>query len=652
LSWFKNLLFVAGIVAAPLVTGMVPSGGAGALTAPPTVSAQSWTLQSVQATTGMNGLHSISCTSSTFCVAVGGFEPDNGILIEQWNGTSWSQVSDPVSVQAGLTSVSCVGPSFCVAVGMQFGTTGALALVWNGSTWSEAMSGISNPSNATAVGLGAVSCVSDTSCETLGSYFAQPGNVTTVFAYQWNGSSWQAESTPTPTATGTLPETNIEGIDCVSSTWCIAVGVASGNANSITVGTPISEIWNGSAWSSQATPAPSSGTGSTLSSVSCAGAGFCQAVGENFFTSASNDQNLIESWNGSTWAIDSGAPNISPNGLSGVDCYSATTCTAVGTQNAATASAASLVLDWNGTTWSTVANTPSVSSAATDVSGVSCVTDWACVAVGGSTPTSGSTSPFAMSAPIARSGYRFVASDGGIFAYGSGAPFLGSMGGQHLNAPIVGMAVMPGGDGYYLVASDGGIFSYGGAQFYGSMGGKPLNKPIVGMAVTADGAGYWEVASDGGIFSFGDAQFYGSMGGSPLNKPVVGIAATPDGRGYYEVASDGGVFNFGDATFDGSAGSLALNKPVVGISVPVSGGYYLVASDGGIFSYPSTLAFYGSTGSIRLNAPVVGMATTSGGYYFVASDGGIFSYPTMNGPAFLGSRGGQPLDAPIVGIAA
>ncbi|MGH9092542.1 MAG: hypothetical protein ACRDZR_14385, partial [Acidimicrobiales bacterium] len=60
---------------------------------------------------------------------------------------------------------------------------------------------------------------------------------------------------------------------------------------------------------------------------------------------------------------------------------------------------------------------------------------------------------------------------------------------------------------YWLVASDGGIFSFGGAGFYGSMGGQPLNEPIVGMAATADGGGYWEVASDGGIFAFGDAPF-------------------------------------------------------------------------------------------------------------------------------------------------
>ncbi len=84
----------------------------------------------------------------------------------------------------------------------------------------------------------------------------------------------------------------------------------------------------------------------------------------------------------------------------------------------------------------------------------------------------------------------------------------------------------PDGGGYWEVASDGGVFSFGDAQFYGSMGGQPLNKPIVGMASTADGGGYWEVASDGGIFSFGDATFEGSMGGQPLNAPIVGWGRT------------------------------------------------------------------------------------------------------------------------------
>ena len=121
------------------------------------------------------------------------------------------------------------------------------------------------------------------------------------------------------------------------------------------------------------------------------------------------------------------------------------------------------------------------------------------------------------------------------------------MGGQHLNAPVVGLAATPDGKGYWEVASDGGIFSFGDAAFAGSVGGQRLNEPVVGLAATPDGKGYWEVASDGGIFGYGDAGFFGSVGGQHLNAPVVGLAATPDGKGYWEVASDGGIFSFGDA---------------------------------------------------------------------------------------------------------
>ena len=75
------------------------------------------------------------------------------------------------------------------------------------------------------------------------------------------------------------------------------------------------------------------------------------------------------------------------------------------------------------------------------------------------------------------------------------------------------------------MASDGGVFAFGGAKFFGSMGGTHLNAPIVGIESTPDGGGYWLVASDGGIFSFGDAQFFGSTGGTHLNAPMVGMAS-------------------------------------------------------------------------------------------------------------------------------
>ena len=43
--------------------------------------------------------------------------------------------------------------------------------------------------------------------------------------------------------------------------------------------------------------------------------------------------------------------------------------------------------------------------------------------------------------PVPKWGYWTVASDGGIFSFGdAGSHFYGSMGGQHLNAPMVGIA--------------------------------------------------------------------------------------------------------------------------------------------------------------------------------------------------------------------
>jgi Fibronectin type III domain len=163
--------------------------------------------------------------------------------------------------------------------------------------------------------------------------------------------------------------------------------------------------------------------------------------------------------------------------------------------------------------------------------------------------------------------------------------------------------------GYWEVAADGGVFSFGAASFYGSMGGQPLDKPIVGMAATSDNEGYWEVASDGGVFAFGDAIFVGSAVGLESVGNVVGMAAGPSSHGYWIVAADGGVFTFGDANFRGSIGGQSLNGPIVAfVGTSTAKGYDLAASDGGIFSYGDAV-FEGSAGNIHLNAPIVGLAS-------------------------------------------
>jgi hypothetical protein len=473
---------------------------------------------------------------------------------------------------------------------------------------------------------------------------------------QWSGSQW----TPVPTApVNSSSDDELFGVSCTTPTFCMAAGRLQQADDSIVV---LLEMWNGGTWSiAPSSSSPPVSVISDLLGVSCTGTQFCAATGvtRTTFANQTTDRTLMELWNGTSWSVSPSPNQGGANGdiMSGVSCFAATSCSAVGWYYTDSSGnfAQNEAMTWNGLSWTEV--TPAnyqISQAqagpGAELLGVSCLTNWACVAAGYATGPSGGLSWIIMS-PIARSGYRFVASDGGVFNYGPGAPFLGSLGGTLLNKPIVGMAVMPAGDGYDLVGSDGGVFTYGSAQFYGSTGALHLNAPIVGMAITPDGGGYWLVASDGGIFSYGDAQFYGSTGAIHLNKPIVGMAPTPDGLGYWLVASDGGIFNYGNASFLGSTGGLVLNKPIVGMAATTAGQYYLVASDGGIFSFPTTAGppFFGSTGAIHLNKPIVGMTTVSGGYYLSGSDGGIFAFPP-GGPPFFGSTGAIVLNRPIVAL--
>jgi len=250
--------------------------------------------------------------------------------------------------------------------------------------------------------------------------------------------------------------------------------------------------------------------------------------------------------------------------------------------------------------------------------------------------------------PEIATGYRFVASDGGVFSFGN-RNFYGSTGAMTLNQPIVVGSETSTGRGYWLIARDGGVFNFGDATFEGSTGGMKLSQPIVAMAPTQDDRGYWLFAADGGVFNFGDASFRGSTGNRSLNKPIVAAAATPDGGGYWMAASDGGIFNFGDAGFYGSTGAMKLNQPIVAMAPTASGkGYWLVARDGGIFTYGDA-GFFGSTGAMTLNQPIVALQPTPSGqgYWLVAADGGVFSFGDAK---FLGSTGGIHLTKPIVGV--
>jgi hypothetical protein len=160
------------------------------------------------------------------------------------------------------------------------------------------------------------------------------------------------------------------------------------------------------------------------------------------------------------------------------------------------------------------------------------------------------------------------------------------------------------------------VFAFGDASFYGSIGGQHLNAAVVGLAATPDGQGYWEVAADGGIFGYGDAGFYGSHGGSPGLGPVTGIAGSVSGHGYWQAAADGGVFGYGDASFYGSLGGAYAAPPV---------------ATSGPFNLPSPwscIALHESSGN---------PSTNTGNGYFGLFQFSIASWEAAGGPPGLPS---------------
>ncbi len=512
-----------------------------------------------------------------------------------------------------------------------------------------------------AVILEGVSCPSTGGCAAIGLFETSSGAGAELLTQAGPGGAWSATDAPVPSdaITGSGAISEAEAVSCGPAAACEAVGIyaATGDTEASFV-----DRLTGGTWTSTTAPVPANaGTGSDRSSellsVSCTFDG-CQAVG-TYEDATTGDRALAVATDasGHSTAVEAPQPPDAATGssadgfLEDVSCQSLSSCVAVGSYaNPVASENVALIDTLSGGTWNALAspvpaNAASGSGAESELRAVSCPSGGGCGAGGDFFDPGDQFGLLVNNSPS--EGYWTDASDGGIFSYGN-ATFHGSMGGQHLNKPVVGMAVTPGGGGYWEVASDGGIFSFGDANFYGSTGSLHLNAPVVGMAASPDGGGYWLVASDGGIFNYGDAGFFGSAGSIHLNQPIVGMAATPDGGGYWLVASDGGIFSYGDAQFYGSRGGQPLNKPIVGMAASATGlGYWLVASDGGIFTYGDA-TFQGSSGSLKLNKPVVGMMSTfdGAGYWLVASDGGIFSYGDA---VFQGSAGSLHLNAPMVG---
>jgi hypothetical protein len=146
------------------------------------------------------------------------------------------------------------------------------------------------------------------------------------------------------------------------------------------------------------------------------------------------------------------------------------------------------------------------------------------VGVGSRTRRAVGIAPFR--APVDR-GYTIAFSDGSTESFAADGVRASTPSIPGLVAPVVGIGATASAQGFWLAAADGGVFSQGDATYAGSLGGQRLATPIVGISSRRDG-GYWLVGADGGVFTFGGAPFFGSAPGRGAHEQVAAIAATPD----------------------------------------------------------------------------------------------------------------------------
>ena len=348
-------------------------------------SGATWSLQTTPEVGATESFEGVSCTTERSCMAVGVYRSEAGAtlaLTETWDGSSWTQHAAALARGASggeFFDVSCTSESACTAVGNSLRVL--VPPITTRSPIAERWNGrewsvqtLATPAGARAWSIRGVHCSSASACTAVGSLEEAGGTV--ILAETWNGTEWSVQTTPR--TSGELDE-----VSCTSASACTAVGQTFGEGGLILT---LAARWDGRAWTVQRTP-NGEAEFSFLEDVSCTTATSCVAVGETFGRAGTGSP-LTAVWNGTTW-VARAAPTPAEtehSALSGVSCTSERACIAVGLYRTRPEVAiATLAEQWNGERW-TVATPPNPrSSRQTTLEAVSCTTSVLCTAVGHST---------------------------------------------------------------------------------------------------------------------------------------------------------------------------------------------------------------------------------------------------------------------------
>jgi hypothetical protein len=259
-----------------------------------------WSIESAPSRAVAGGAHNllsaVACPAAKVCIAVGNTRPrgrrtvPGTPLIERWDGQRWRLAGAPAA-SGPLTSVSCTSQTACMAVGGAEIAQGqdnnpqisdvTVSMRWDGRRWS--MEAIPTPAGADGARLLGVSCITTSECLGVGSSLENdsldpvtPVEVDHAMTGSWDGSAWSTETLPLaagPPTGENNPLEELYAVSCASRTACVAVGIARDNTGRIG---PLVARWTGAAWAQRLLRV---GAPVALKSVSCVSARWCMAVG-------------------------------------------------------------------------------------------------------------------------------------------------------------------------------------------------------------------------------------------------------------------------------------------------------------------------------------------------------------------------------------
>jgi hypothetical protein len=278
-------------------------------------------------------LDEVACSSTTFCMAVGG--PTGA---ERWNGTRWRTMPSP---KGGLEGLTCASRTFCVRL------HGNVPSMWNGTSWHDGNLGDFCQGSAPGpCGLAGLSCGSTTNCVAVGTWTVSQEPIQNAVADTWNGKRWTWDSDVA--ADGNPAQLNAVGC---AATFCMAAGVASNDQAGASIAT--ADGWDATSNSWASVSQPSLG-GICAEFQSCAWAGVVACASSSSCITLPG-MRTSQFWNGTTWQEAKSISAGKGSGLEDVACGRAD-CLAVGFQTAH-GLRRTLAELWNGSAW-TIVKTP------------------------------------------------------------------------------------------------------------------------------------------------------------------------------------------------------------------------------------------------------------------------------------------------------